>query len=81
MQTTLNTHALTTKNCYDLLSESGHDDCSKSVSTFVKLVKQRPKKDLNRAKKPPKTKVIISDSMLKRLSGAKLSRDIEKKNG
>ena len=44
----------------------------------VNLVKQRPNEDLNRAKK---TTVIISDAMLRRVSGAKLSRDIEKKPG
>ena len=49
----------------------------KSVSTPVKILKQRTNEGLNRAKKT----FIISDSMLKRVSGAKLSRDVKTKNG
>ena len=75
-QTNLNTHALVTKNRFEVLYESGEEDCNKSVGTPVKLLKQRPNEDSNRASK---TTVIISDSMLKRVSGAKLSRDIEKR--
>ena len=50
-QTTLNTHALTTKSRYEVLRKSGEEDCNKSVSTTVKILKQRPNEDLNRAKK------------------------------
>ena len=62
-----------TKNHFDVLSASGDEDCNKSVSTSGKLLKQRP----NGAKKK-KNPVIISDLMLKRVSGPRLSRDIEK---
>ena len=75
-QTTLSTHAFITKNCVDVLRASGDEDCNKSVSMPVKLLKQRPNKDLNRAKK---TTVNISESNLKRVIGVKLNRDIEKK--
>ena len=77
-QTTLNTHALIRKKRYEVLCESGEGDCNKSVSTPVKILKQRPNEDLNRAKK---TTFIISVSMLKHVSGARLNRDINKKNG
>ena len=50
-QITLNTHALIIKNLFDVLSASGDEDCNKSVSTPVKLLKERPNEDLNRAKK------------------------------
>ena len=52
-QTTLNTHALITKNRFEVLSESGEDYCNKSVNTPVKLVKRRPNEDLNRVNKEP----------------------------
>ena len=50
-QTTLNTHALITKSRFDVLSASGDEDRNKSVSTSVKLLKQKPNEDLNHAKK------------------------------
>ena len=39
MKTTLNTHALITKNCFEVFCESGEEDCNKSVSMPVKLLK------------------------------------------
>ena len=50
-QTTLNTDVLITKNRFEVLCESDEEDCNKSVSTSVKLLKQKPNDDLNRAKK------------------------------
>ena len=50
-QTTLNTHALIIKNRYEVLCESGEEDCNKSVRTPVKILKQSPNEDLYRAKK------------------------------
>ena len=57
---------------------------NQAVSTSFKLVKRKPNEGLNRAKKPKKTMkkkraVIIYNKMLKRVSRAKLSRDIEKR--
>ena len=50
------------KHRFDKPSESGDQDYNKSVSTPVKLVKQRPNEELNRAKK---TTATISDSTCK----------------
>ena len=41
------------KNRFDTLGEFGNEDCNKSASTLVKLVKQSPNEDLNGPKKQP----------------------------
>ena len=61
------------KHRFDKPSESGDQDYNKSVSTPVKLVKQRPNEELNRAKKQPPLFLI------QHVSEAKLSKDNEKK--
>ena len=58
-QTTLNTHALIIKNRYEVLCESGEEDCNKSVSTPVKILKQSPNEDLYRAKKKQPSLFLI----------------------
>ena len=61
------------KHRFDIPSESGDQDYNKSVSKPVKLVKQRPNEELHRAKKQPPLFLI------QHVSGAKLSKDNEKK--
>ena len=73
-QTNLNTHTLITKNLYDVLCESG-----KMSKYGCQNPETKAKWGFKSCKE--KTTVIISDSMLKRVKGAKLSRDIKTRNG
>ena len=75
-QAAKNTHAIETNNCFDLLSETGDEDNSKFVDAVIEARREKTDKKSNSVEK---TTFNISDSVLKRVSGAKLSRDINKK--